>query len=346
MNTYDPADLRKKKKKKVKKEKTQSSGLVGLVVFLSIVAVILGYCVVVSIDPNISLPTGKPKEEETPVTYVGVLEVHGTMSSDGDELSSEYNQKWLLEQIDTMMHDPNNKGLILSIDTPGGSVYTVDELYLKIKEYQTTTMRPVYSYMESMAASGGYYISAPADKIYANRNCWTGSIGVTIGTVYDITELLENLGIKTVTITAGSNKAMGSATEKLTDEQKAIYQSLVDEAYNQFVDIVAEGRKMDRNAVVKLADGRIYTAKQAFTNGLIDAIGTREEAIAAMKTDYAMFDCTTKYYTYEQEFSLSNFLFGLSKELGKDAKSEYNEIMELSENYGTFSISYMANERN
>lgn len=344
MNTYDPADLRKKKKKKkVKKDKTQSSGLVGLVVFLSIVAVILGYCVVVSIDPDMSFTSAKPKEEEQPVYYVGVLDVHGTMSS--EEMNSEYNQKWILEQIDTMMKDPNNKGLILSIDTPGGSVYTVDELYLKIREYQTVTMRPVYSYMESMAASGGYYISAPADKIYANRNCWTGSIGVTIGTVYDITELLKNLGVKTETITAGSNKAMGSSTEKLTDEQKAIYQSLVDEAYNQFVDIVAEGRKMDRNAVVKLADGRIYTAKQAFTNGLIDGIATRDEAIMAMKTDYGLTSCETEYYTYEEEFNLKSLLFGLSEELGENAKSEYDQIMELTEGHSTFSISYMANER-
>ena len=336
MNTYDPADLKKKKRAK-------KSGNPGFVLFLAILAVFLGICIVATQEmQNPSFSKEKEKAEE-PEYYIGVLEVHGTMSSDGTD--PDYNQKWLLQQIDTMMKDPANQGLMLSIDTPGGSVYTVDELYLKIKEYQALTMRPVYAYMESMAASGGYYISAPCDKIYANRNCWTGSIGVTIGTVYDITELLKNLGVKTVTITAGNNKAMGSATEKLTDEQKAIYQSLVDEAYGQFVDVVTEGRKMDRNRVILLADGRIYTAKQALEKGLIDAIATRDEAVEAMKTDFGLTSCTTKVMTYEYEISLKNLLFSLAEELGTDAKSEYDQIMELTEEQASFSVSYMANER-
>ena len=148
-----------------------------------------------------------------------------------------------------------------------------------------------------MAASGGYYISAPCDKIIANRNCWTGSIGVTLGTMYDISELLDNLGIKTNTITSGANKAMGSNVEPMTSEQRAIFQSMVDEAYEQFVGIVAEGRDMKISKVKKLADGRIYTAKQALDNGLIDQIGTFEEAAADMKKTYALGDCAVESFT-------------------------------------------------
>ena len=182
--------------------------------------------------------------------------------------------------------------------------------------------------------------------IYANRNCWTGSIGVTIGTIYDISEFLEDLGVTTVTITAGDNKAMGSATEPLTKEQKAIYQSLVDEAYDQFVGIVADGRKMSRKRAEGLADGRIYTAKQAKSNGLIDEIATREEAVAAMKKAYGLESCVTEVFSYEPEFSFSSWMFGMADKIGKDAKSEYDQIMELVENHQTFSISYIANERN
>ena len=167
----------------------------------------------------------------------------------------------------------------------------------KIKEYQEKTERPVYASMQSMAASGGYYISAPCDKIIANRNCWTGSIGVTLGTMYDISELLDNLGIKTNTITSGANKAMGSNVEPMTSEQRAIFQSMVDEAYEQFVGIVAEGRDMKISKVKKLADGRIYTAKQALDNGLIDQIGTFEEAAADMKKTYALGDCAVESFT-------------------------------------------------
>lgn len=151
--------------------------------------------------------------------------------------------------------------------------------------------------MQSMAASGGYYISAPCDKIYANRNCWTGSIGVTLGTMYDVSELLDALGIKTKTITSGANKSMGSSASEMTREQEKIFQSIVDEAYEQFVGIVAEGRDMKVSKVKKLADGRIYTAKQALENGLIDEIGTFDEAAQDMKDKYKLEGCALESFT-------------------------------------------------
>lgn len=335
MNTYDPADLYKKtKKEKRKKPKNQ-----GLVIFLAILVFLLGVCIVENAEwkPSVS-------GSGTSTAYIGILEVHGTMSGDGSDPA--YNQGWLLEQIDDMMYDSANKGLLLSIDTPGGSIYTVDELYLKIREYQEITHRPVYVYMESMAASGGYYIAAPADKIYANRNCWTGSIGVTIGTFYDISEFLEKHGVKTVTITAGENKAMGSSTERMTREQMAIYQGLVDEAYDQFVNVVADGRKMSRKRVITLADGRIYTARQAKENGLIDEIGTRDDVVESMRTENGLNGCGTVLFSYEPEFSIGSLLFGLADRITQNAKGEYDQIMELAEGKQTFSISYITYERN
>lgn len=199
--------------------------------------------------------------------YIGTIYIEDTIDEYG---TGYYNHQYLLNAIDAMIEDDENKGMILYVNTPGGSVYASDELYLKIKEYQDVTGRPVYSSMQSQATSGGYYISASCDKIIANRNCWTGSIGVTMGSFIDVSELLDNLGIKTTTITAGDNKAMGSNTEPMTKEQKAIFQSLVDESYEQFVEIVAKGRNMTVKDVKVLADGRIYTAKQALENGLID----------------------------------------------------------------------------
>lgn len=225
--------------------------------------------------------------------YIGVVDVVGTISEDS---SDTYNHQYILNAIDAMMDDGENKGIILYVDTPGGSVFASDELYLKIKEYQKKTKRPVYASMQSMAASGGYYISAPCDKIIANRNCWTGSIGVTLGTMYDVSELLDKIGVKTNTITSGANKAMGSNVEAMTSEQREIFQSLVDEAYEQFVEIVAKGRDMKASKARKLADGRIYTAKQALSNGLIDEIGTFEEAAADMKAEYKLGDCELEYF--------------------------------------------------
>lgn len=218
--------------------------------------------------------------------YIGILHIEGTISEGSTSVG--YNHNYLLKSIDDMSKDDSNKGIILYLDTPGGSVYASDELYFAIKDYQEKTKRPVYASMQSMAASGGYYVSAPCDKIYANRNCFTGSIGVTMGEIYDVTGLMDKLGIKSTAITSGRNKAMGSNTQELTEEQREIMQGLVDESYEQFVGIVAEEREMDLDRVKELADGRIYTAKQAKENGLIDEVGTYDECVNAMVTDYAL----------------------------------------------------------
>ena len=203
--------------------------------------------------------------------------------------------------------------------------------------------------MQSMAASGGYYISAPCDKIYANRNTFTGSIGVTMGSYYDVSELLEKYGVKVTTITAGDNKAMGSYTEPMSDEQKAILQSLVDEAYDQFTGIVAEGRKMDIKTVKKLADGRIYSAKQAKENGLIDEIGTFQECKDAIKADYSLgADIQFLDFLPAETSELFNYL-GISSEEFRDMMESMkdsgvltaSQIKELEELNGSFEIMYM-----
>lgn len=272
--------------------------------------------------------------------YIGTIFVQGTI----DESSSgTYNHAYLLNAIDAMIDDEDNKGLILYVNTPGGTVYASDELYLKIMEYKELTGRPVYSSMQSQATSGGYYISAASDKIIANRNCWTGSIGVTMGTFVDVSELLEKLGIKTQTITAGDNKAMGSTTEEMSDEQSAIYQSLVDEAYEQFVSIVAEGRGMSVNEVKKLADGRIYSAQQALDNGLIDQIGTYEEAIADMVYSYGLTDCYIESFQPDPVNTLSSLLGLLSDELSSSAATDAETIEALIDMNGSFELSYICN---
>ena len=272
--------------------------------------------------------------------YIGVLCVEGTIDEYGTDT---YNHQYLLNAIDAMMEDSHNQGMILYVNTPGGSVYASDQLYLKIREYQETTGRPVYSSMQSQATSGGYYISASCDKIIADRNCWTGSIGVTMGSFVDISGLLENLGIKTTTITSGANKAMGSNVEPMTSEQRAIFQSLVDEAYEQFVSIVAEGRNMSTDEVKALADGRIYTAKQAKANGLIDEIGTFEDAVSLMHTNYQMEDNVyVEYFQPEEQLDLSSLLGIIADKADKSSITDAEAIEELLKINGTFRVSYIS----
>jgi protease IV len=276
--------------------------------------------------------------------HIAVVFVEGVISaSSSSSLLSEgsgYDHNFILDSIDLAINNDANKGLMLYVNSPGGGVYESDELYLKIKEYQDLTGRPVYTYMGPMAASGGYYIAAPSDKIIANRNCWTGSIGVTMGTYYDISGLLDKYGVKSVTITAGRNKAMGSYTDPMTPEQLAILQSLVDEAYDQFVSIVAEGRGMDKAQVIKLADGRVYTAKQAKALGLVDEINTFDQAIATMQKDQGLTDCNVFFVT-QPTLGFLDQLLGQVKSI-QQSSSDLSMLMDLMAENGQMPIAYMS----
>ncbi|MBR1403947.1 MAG: signal peptide peptidase SppA [Treponema sp.] len=214
--------------------------------------------------------------------YISVIYITGVIS----EENKTYNQKWLLRTIKNAKSDKNNRALLLFVDSPGGTVYESDEAYLALMDYKKSTGRTVYAYFGSLAASGGYYIASAADYIYANRNSLTGSIGVIAGQSIDATALLEKLGIKMTTITAGRNKNMGNYNSVLTDEQRAILQSIADEAYEQFTGIVAEARDLPIETVKVLADGRIYTAQQAKNNGLIDAVCSLEDAKSEIRADF------------------------------------------------------------
>ena len=217
--------------------------------------------------------------------YLARLDITGTIQpSSGDPLSASYgyyDHNLYMDLVDALIDDEQNKGILLYVDSPGGTVYESDELYLKLMQYRELTSRPIYAYFATEACSGGYYISMAADEIYANRNAWTGSIGVIIS-LLNYEGLSEKIGVTEVDITSGRNKAMGSAWETMTDEQRGIFQSLVNEAYAQFVDIVTAGRKLERARVLELADGRIYSAQQALDNGLIDHIAGEEDALAAI----------------------------------------------------------------
>lgn len=317
-----------------KKKKGSKKPFIIFIVIL--IAVILMGWLLSSMAKN---KDAAPKEE-----HITIVHVEGTIQPDSYG-SYEYSQEWTLEQIEKARLDDNNKGLILFINTPGGTVYETDEVYLELLEYQETG-KPYYVAMGSQATSGGYYMAAPADKIYANRNCWTGSIGVTMGTFYDISGLLDKYGIETETITSGDNKAMGSSVEPMTKEQKEIFQSLVDEAYEQFAGIVADGRNMPLKEVKKLADGRIYTAQQALANGLIDEIGTLEDAIAGMMSDYDLHNCKENELIYESD-DLWSSLFAISEkteQLAENSGSGQGDIaalVELMEGQGQIPIMYM-----
>ncbi|HIW20819.1 MAG TPA: signal peptide peptidase SppA [Candidatus Dorea intestinavium] len=260
-----------------------------------------------------------PKED-----YIAVVKVEGTIQEQTQtSVFSEdagYQHTSTLDYIDELIKDDFNQGILLYVDSPGGTVYESEELYDKLMSYKEKTKRPIWDYMAHYAASGGYMASVTADKIYANQNTTTGSIGVILAG-YDMTGLYEKLGIKYYSVTSGPFKD-GS---KITDELMAIYQSQVDELYQSFVDKVALGRDMSVEEVKKVADGRVYTATQAKEKGLIDEIGSLDELKKAMSKH-----CKTDvYYELSNEISPFSKLFADAKKL--IPKSESQVLLEESE---------------
>ena len=222
-------------------------------------------------------------EPAKPEEGFAIINIKGTIQAGNEGYARiGYDHNATLAYIDQLIEDETNTGIFLDVDSGGGTVYESDETYLKLMEYKEKTGRPIHAYFNGTAASGAYYISCAADYISANRNCWTGSIGVIISTT-NLSGLYEKLGVEEILITSGQNKGMGSAGSEMTEEHLAIYQALVDESYNQFADIVAESRGYSYDRVREIADGRIYSATQAVENGLIDKVQSYEEAKAYME---------------------------------------------------------------
>lgn len=301
-------------------------GKKGLIIFLVILALVIGLVTTVSIisvnNSNAAesmaveiSPTGKTKKISSPRSdYVAVLYIEGTITT----ANATYNQEWILNTIEHLKNDNKNKGIMLFMNSGGGAVYQADEVYLALQDYKTTGKK-LHAYMGPMAASGAYYIPCAADHITANRNTLTGSIGVLAGTSIDLTEFMADHGIKMTTVHAGKNKNMMNYNEPFTAEQQAIMQSVADECYEQFTNIVSVNRNIPLDELLPLCDGRVFTAKQALENGLIDEINNWGTTLERFKCDtLGNPNLKVVNYRYERKKSFyENMLSGSSKLAGK-----------------------------
>ena len=195
----------------------------------------------------------------------------------------------VLKISDIIVDDPNRskalikvandnliKALIVHIDSPGGTVVGGETLYLHLRE--VARKKPVVALISDLATSAGYMAAIAADQIFARQSSITGSIGVIVQTT-DITVLLNKLGIKPEAIKSAPLKAQPSPLEPMNENTRSATRLVVEDIFNMFIDMVATRRKMDKKKVKQLADGRIYTGRQAVKNGLIDAIGGEKEAL-------------------------------------------------------------------
>lgn len=216
-----------------------------------------------------------------PIEKISVINVDGVIANDA-------NNDTIVDLLEDARKDPSVVGVIMHINSPGGSVYASEKIYKEINKLKETN-KPVYAVMQELAASGGYYISAPCDKIFASNETFTGSIGVIMQS-YSLEGLFEKYGIKEQNITTGKMKDAGSPGKALDKEEREYLQNLVDSAFARFVKVVADGRDMSEADVRKLADGRIYDGSQAVENGLVDSIGDLEAAYKEMAKEYNLSD--------------------------------------------------------
>ncbi|KXK43182.1 MAG: periplasmic serine protease [Chlorobi bacterium OLB5] len=182
-----------------------------------------------------------------------------------------------VEQIKKFREDKSVKAILLRINTPGGGVAASQEIYEEVKKTRDSGKIIVVS-MGAIAASGGYYIAVGSSLIVSNPGTLTGSIGV-IAQFISIKDLAEKLGINQTTIKSGNLKDAGNPFRQMNDTDKAYFQDVVDNSFMQFLDVVAKERKMDKETLLKYANGRVFTGLQAKEYGLVDSLGTFEDAI-------------------------------------------------------------------
>jgi protease IV len=203
-------------------------------------------------------------------SQVGVIDIQGVILD-----SREFT-----EQLKEIGDRSSVRAIVLRINSPGGGVAASQEMYEAVKKFRAQSRKKVVVSMASVAASGGYYVACAADRIFANPGTVTGSIGV-IAEWFNYGDLMRWAKMESIVIKSGDLKDAGSPTRSLTPPERAYFQGLIDNMHSQFVGTVAANRKMKEDAVRKLADGRVYTGAEAKNNGLIDDLGTLQDAVAA-----------------------------------------------------------------
>jgi protease IV len=183
----------------------------------------------------------------------------------------------LADALQQAEEDPSVAAVVLEVNSPGGGVTASDDMQQSILDFKESSDKPVVVSMGDVAASGGYYISTAADRIVANETTLTGSLGV-IFSLTNFSELADEYGVEQEVVKSGEFKDMGSSFRDLTPEEREILQSIVDESYDEFVEVIVDGRDLPEQRVREIADGRVYSGQQARELGLIDSFGGLDEA--------------------------------------------------------------------
>ena len=257
------------------------------IVLLVLITLLTTGCSVISLDLS---PRIRPLEEETVEgsgdAKILLMDFSGFLSDESTSsllsVTTPPARVPLLvrvrEELKKAKEDDKVKALVLRINTPGGTVTASDVIYRELELFKQDKKIPVVAVMMDVAASGGYYIALAADTIVAHPTSVTGSIGVVMLS-FNAEGLMQKIGVSANTVKSAERKDMGSPFRTMTTEERAIFQSVIDDLYRQFLLKVMEKRKLPETTARTLGDGRVYTAEQALTNRLIDRVGYMPDAI-------------------------------------------------------------------
>ncbi|SDY72411.1 signal peptide peptidase SppA [Tindallia californiensis] len=285
----------------------------------------LGLCIAILIVSFVIDATGRTEKmffaeeeweevmlESGSESVVAVLEVSGVITArdtSGVFDEQEYHHDSFLKRLESVYENEDVKAIVLYVNSPGGGVSESDEIFQRIMSLKNENEKPLVVFMDQVAASGGYYIAAPADHIMATRNTITGSIGVIMQSI-NLHQLAENWGVEDATIKSGELKDLMNPLRNMEEEEREVMQSIIDEMHQFFVEAIVEGRGMDLEKVEKLADGRIFSGSQALQNGLVDSLGRFEDAVEKAKMISGNEDATVLILRQRSAFSWQHFLNG------------------------------------
>ncbi len=304
-------------------------GIAAALFFISVVINFLSAFAFKGVETDISdfFATEEPFTEEvvdegSEMKKIAVLDVDGVIQDTGDNgslfQSAGYNHQTFMKQLNYIKDDNTVKGIIIKVNSPGGGVVESAEIHDKLVEIQKNSKKPVYISMGSMAASGGYYISTAAKKIYASPETLTGSLGVIMEGI-NYKGLADKYGVDFVTIKSGKYKDIMSPTRKMTKEERKILQTMIDNSYQGFVKVISEGRHISVDKVKQLADGRVYDGRQAKDLNLIDGFGYFDDVVKQMKKAEKLKGA--KVVRYTESLGLGSlFSFQAKKWMGDNAE--------------------------
>jgi protease-4 len=280
------------------------------VILVLALALALAGCSVISVDLS---PRIRPLEEQTVegrgAAKILLMDVSGFLSDEapsgliniGTPPPTVPPLVRLREELKKAADDRDVKALVVKVNTPGGTVSASDIMYREVESFRQTTKKPVIAIMMDVAASGGYYLALAADTIVAHPTTITGSIGVIMLTL-NAEGLLQKIGVGATAIKSAERKDMGSPFRSLLPEERAIFQSVIDDFQRQFLAKVVDRRRLPADVVRVLADGRVYTAQQALDHKLIDRIGYVPDALDAARKAAGLEDASVIVYKRPRQY--------------------------------------------